>query len=65
MVSYDNKRSVELKTAYAKRLKLNGIMFWQLGEDSYKDGLLDAIDQNPPAGLIIYLPFMILSPVLF
>lgn len=46
MVSYDNKRSVALKTAYAIQHRLNGIMFWQLGEDTLKDGLLDAIDKT-------------------
>lgn len=46
MASYDDKRSVQLKTEYAIQHQLNGIMFWELAEDTYKDGLLDAIDKT-------------------
>ncbi|MDB5233005.1 MAG: Chitinase [Chitinophagaceae bacterium] len=42
-VTFDDKRSVKLKTDYAIKHKLNGIMFWQLSEDSYEGGLLQAI----------------------
>ena len=42
-ITYDNKRSVGLKTSYAIEKGLGGIMFWQLGHDYYKNGLLDAI----------------------
>jgi chitinase len=42
-VTFDDKRSVELKTRYVIDNKLGGIMFWQLGNDSYRDGLLDVI----------------------
>jgi len=42
-VSYDDKRSVELKTKYVIDNKLGGIMFWQLRNDLYSDGLLDTI----------------------
>jgi chitinase len=34
---------MRLKTEYAIDKKLNGIMFWQLGEDTYINGLLDVI----------------------
>jgi chitinase len=44
-VTYDNKRSVAEKVAYMKKYKLGGIMFWVLPEDTYRDGLLDAIDK--------------------
>ncbi|MCW3109617.1 MAG: hypothetical protein JWQ09_4123 [Segetibacter sp.] len=44
-VTYDDKRSIELKTKYVIDNKLGGIMFWQLGSDTYKDGLLDVIDK--------------------
>ena len=44
-VTYDDKRSIELKTKYVIDNKLGGIMFWQLTNDSYKDGLLDTIDK--------------------
>jgi len=43
-VTFDDKRSVQAKTQYVIDKKLSGIMFWQLTEDTYKDGLLDAID---------------------
>jgi chitinase len=42
--TYDDKRSIAEKTKYAIDNKLKGIMFWQLGGDTYKDGLLDAIN---------------------
>ena len=42
--TYDNKRSINLKTKYVIDNNLGGIMFWQLREDPYDDGLLDAID---------------------
>lgn len=43
-VTYDDKRSVQMKTQYVIDKKLSGIMFWQLSGDTFKDGLLDAID---------------------
>ncbi len=42
-VTYDNPRSVSLKTRYAKEKGLAGIMFWQLGGDRPQNGLLHAI----------------------
>ena len=42
-VTFDDTTSMRLKTAYAADKKLNGIMFWQLGEDTYSNGLLDVI----------------------
>ena len=41
--TYDDERSVAEKTKFVIDQGLGGIMFWQLGEDLYKDGLLDAI----------------------
>jgi chitinase len=43
-VTYDDKRSMELKTKYAREKGLGGIMFWQLTEDLYEGGLLETID---------------------
>lgn len=43
LVTYDDSLSVSLKTKYAISKKLGGIMFWQLADDAYKNGLLDAI----------------------
>jgi chitinase len=51
-VTYDDKQSVALKTKYAIENKLGGIMFWQLSNDSFSNGLLDAIYRaktNDPA----------------
>jgi len=45
IITFDNERSIELKTKYAIDKKLDGIMFWQLGDDKTKNGLLDAIDK--------------------
>ena len=44
MATYDDTRSIKLKTGYALKNKLNGIMFWQLAEDNLSEGLLNAID---------------------
>lgn len=43
--TFDDKRSIEMKTKYAISKGLNGIMFWQLSDDSFSDGLLDEIDK--------------------
>ena len=42
-VTYDDTTSMRLKTAYTADKKLNGVMFWQLGEDTFSGGLLDVI----------------------
>ena len=39
-LTYDNERSIALKTKYAKKENLGGIMFWQLRNDKPKNGLL-------------------------
>jgi len=44
--SYDNERSISLKTQYAVDKGLSGIMFWQLGDDKPVNGLLYAIDST-------------------
>lgn len=42
--SYDDPESVSLKTSYALKNKLGGIMFWELGNDTKsKNSLVDAI----------------------
>ena len=41
--TYDDKRSVAMKTAYALDKGLRGIMFWELTGDVPKDGLLESI----------------------
>ena len=43
-VTFDDERSVGLKTKYVIDKGLGGIMFWQLRDDAYDDGLLEAID---------------------
>jgi chitinase len=42
-VSYEDTVSIRLKTEYAAKTGLGGIMFWQLSGDTDKDGLVDAI----------------------
>lgn len=44
-ITFDDARSMMLKTKYALENNLDGIMFWQLGDDKPKNGLLDAIDK--------------------
>jgi chitinase len=46
LVTYDDSASIHLKTKYAMQKKLNGIMFWQLADDTYQHGLLDVIDET-------------------
>lgn len=43
-VTYDNDQSITLKTQYTIDHNLGGIMFWQLRDDAYEDGLLKAIN---------------------
>lgn len=45
LASYDDVHSVQLKTEYVLKHRLNRIMFWQLAEDKLRDGFLDAIDK--------------------
>jgi len=42
-VSYEDTVSIRFKTEYAINTGLGGIMFWSLGSDTPKDGLVDAI----------------------
>lgn len=44
--TFDDKRSIALKTNYVLEKNLGGIMFWELGSDSYSDGLLHTINQT-------------------
>ena len=44
--TFEDERSVELKTKYAIHEKLGGIMFWQLQGDNFHDGMLNAIDKT-------------------
>lgn len=41
--TYDDEKSITLKTKYVVDQKLNGIMFWELSLDTYKDGLVDCM----------------------
>jgi chitinase len=43
LVTYDDKISVARKTTYALSKKLGGIMFWQLMDDKFRGGLLEAM----------------------
>jgi chitinase len=50
-VTFDDTLSVRLKTRYALDKHLGGVMFWQLPEDRFSDGLLDTIDETKRAGM--------------
>lgn len=39
--TFDDKRSIREKVKFIRRKKLGGIMFWELGQDLKKDGLVD------------------------
>jgi chitinase len=41
--TFDDERSIREKSKFIRRKKLGGIMFWELSEDKYKDGLLDVM----------------------
>ena len=41
--TYDNNKSVRLKSKYVKENGLHGIMFWQLMNDKKSDGLLQVM----------------------
>ena len=43
--TFDDSASIKLKTEYATRHHLNGIMFWQLADDRFENGLLNVIDE--------------------
>jgi chitinase len=44
-VTFDDSISIVLKTNYVIKHKLNGIMFWQLADDRFANGLLEVIDE--------------------
>lgn len=46
LATYDDEKSIALKTKYAVEQKLGGIMFWQLYDDKFQEGLLDIIFKN-------------------
>jgi chitinase len=46
LATYDNEQSIALKTSYAIKQQLGGIMFWQLIDDKPQHGLLDVIDKT-------------------
>jgi len=46
VATYDDQQSIALKTKYAVDKKLGGIMFWQLADDKFKDGLLQTMIRN-------------------
>ncbi len=44
--SFDDSVSIRIKTEYAVKKGLGGVMFWQLPEDRFSGGLLDVIDNT-------------------
>lgn len=45
-VTFDNNRSVKLKTEYMMKKGLNGIMFWQIALDKNRESLLGTINDT-------------------
>ena len=45
-VTFDDSLSIARKTQYVITKGLGGIMFWQLMDDKFSDGLLDVIDKT-------------------
>ena len=46
LATFDDSVSIVRKTNYAIKNHLNGIMFWQLADDSFVNGLLHVIDET-------------------
>ncbi|MBL0340091.1 MAG: glycoside hydrolase [Bacteroidetes bacterium] len=46
LATYDDEQSIAIKTKYALANKLGGIMFWQLYDDKFQNGLLEVINKN-------------------
>lgn len=46
LVTFDDPKSISFKTKYVIDQKLNGIMFWELANDLYSNGLLNVIDKT-------------------
>ncbi|MGY3052834.1 chitinase [Pedobacter sp. UYEF25] len=46
LATCDDPRSIALKTNYVIDHNLNGLMFWELNDDRYLNGLLDVIDNT-------------------
>jgi chitinase len=45
-VTFDDSVSISIKTKYAIKKHLNGIMFWQMADDAFSNGLLDVVDKT-------------------
>lgn len=52
--TYDDAKSIELKTKYVLDHKLGGIMFWELASDRREQGLLDVIHNTLKGDLHTY-----------
>jgi len=46
LATYDDEKSIQLKTKYAVDHHLGGIMFWQLYDDAFHNGLLQVISNS-------------------
>jgi len=44
--TFDDKRSIGEKTTFIRRKQLGGIMFWELGQDLKKDGLVEEMSKG-------------------
>lgn len=46
LATFDDPKSIALKTKYVVDHQLNGIMFWELTDDAYSNGLLSVIHET-------------------
>ncbi|HNK27878.1 MAG TPA: glycosyl hydrolase family 18 protein, partial [Ferruginibacter sp.] len=44
--TFDDRRSIRAKTAFIRKRKLGGIMFWELVQDKQADGLIDEMEKG-------------------
>jgi chitinase len=44
--TFDDKKSIRAKTAFIRRNKLGGIMFWELGQDLKENGLVEEMNKG-------------------
>ncbi|MGC4100754.1 glycoside hydrolase family 18 protein [Ferruginibacter sp.] len=44
--TFDDPESINAKAKFVRRKKMGGIMFWELSDDRYTEGLVDAVEKN-------------------
>jgi len=44
--TFDDPESIGEKTKFVRRKKLGGVMFWELSDDKFSEGLVDAVEEG-------------------